>query len=191
MNLGHTFHIRNGLRVRDARRRARRLQTLAVVGEVDVIRRVLSCTLFAGLGTAMAVAVLLAVLPSVRIAGGADATDGPTAVRAVLIEGLPGAAQLAAPEAWRRCPYLAAVAARSGCPFLAARAAGPRCPYLDGLRRGVRCPAWPPRSGMVVPRGSLPPALRPALGRQRERAVSARLAPAGPRSPLVASAHPA
>jgi len=191
VNLGHTFHIRNGLRVRDARRRARRLRTLAVVEEVDVMRRVLSCTLFAGLGTAMAVAVLLAVLPSVRIAGGADATDGPTAVRAVLIEGPPGAAQLAAPEAWRRCPYLAAVAARSGCPFLAARAAGPRCPYLDGLRRGVRCPAWPPRSGMVVPRGSLPPALRPALGRQRERAVSARLAPAGPRSPVVASAHPA
>ena len=191
MNLGHTFHIRNGLRVRDVRRRARRLQTLAVVGEVDVMRRVLSCTLFAGLGTAMAVAVLLAVLPSVRIAGGADATDGPTAVRAVLIEGPPGAALLAAPESWRRCPYLAAVAAGSGCPFLAARAAGPRCPYLDGLRRGVRCPAWPPRSGMVVPRGSLPPALRPALGRQGERAVSARLAPGGPRSPVLPSAHPA
>jgi hypothetical protein len=154
------------------------LQTLAVVGEVDVMRRVLSCTLFAGLGTGLVVGVLLAVLPSVRIAGGADAIDGPTSVRAVLIEGRSGAAQLAAPEAWRRCPYLAAVAARSGCPFLAARVVSPGCPYLKGLHRGGRCPAWPP-------------AAEPAPPPHPPGAVSAQLAPAGPLAPVVPSAHPA
>lgn len=98
-----------------------------------MIRSLVSCALFVGLGTGAVVSVLLALLPAVRIAGTTPATARPMAVRAVLVEGLPGGpAVLAAPEAWRRCPHLAATAARSRCPFLAALAAGSSCPYLNG-----------------------------------------------------------
>jgi len=144
-----------------------------------MIRRLLSCTLFVGLGTGLVVGLLLVVLPSVRIAGAVATIDGSIVVRAVLVDDVPGVRALAAPEAWRRCPYLAAVAAEARCPYLAAVAAGSGCPYLDGLRRDAgRCPALPPSSGQVLPRGAAPPALEPAPRRQLERAVRAAFAPA-------------
>jgi len=118
-----------------------------------VIRRLISCTLFAGLGTGVVVTALVVLLPSVRITGAAAATAESMAVRAVLIEGMPGGTALAAPDAWRRCPYLAAVAAGSGCP------------YLKGLHRGGRCPAWPPAT-----RALPPPGRGPAAARQPDRA---------------------
>jgi len=144
-----------------------------------VIRSLISCTLIVGLGTGLVVGALLVVLPSVRIAGAVAATDGSIVVRAVLVDDVPDVRALAAPEAWRRCPYLAAIAARSRCPYLAAVAAGSGCPYLDGLRRDAgRCPALPPSLGQVLPRGAVPPALEPASRRQLVRAVRAAFAPA-------------
>jgi len=141
-----------------------------------VIRRLISCSLFAGLGTGVVVGALLVVLPSVRITGGAAATTGSMAVRALLIEGMPSGTALAAPDAWRRCPYLAAVAAGSGCP------------YLKGLHRGGRCPALPPPAGQALPPGAVPPALEPLPERHRARTVRAALVPDGTTAP---AAHPA
>jgi len=143
-----------------------------------VIRRLVSVTLFVGLGTGLVVGALLVVLPAVRIAGDGAATDRAMVVHAVLIEGVSGSSAFAAPEAWRRCPYLAAVAAEARCPYLAAVAAGSGCPYLEGLRRNTgRCPALPRSSREHQPRGNVPPALEPASGRL-ERAVRAAYAPA-------------
>jgi hypothetical protein len=142
-----------------------------------MIRSLIPCALFAGLGTALVVGALLVVLPSLRIASGAAVTDSSMVVRAVLIEGRPGGqAVLAAPEAWRSCPHLGAIAARSRCPYLAAIAGGSGCPYLRGTAGHRTCPFlgnWPGRDSHRIPRDGDPTHERPRGG-----AALARLDPA-------------
>jgi hypothetical protein len=143
---------------------------------VDVIRSLISCALLVGLGTGLVVGALLVVLPSVRIASAVAATDGSIVVRAVLVDDVPDVRALAAPEAWRRCPYLAAVAAEARCPYLAAVAAGSGCPYLRGNAGRSTCPFLRSSPGSVANRA--PGAGDESRGLPSDGAVLARLEPA-------------